>query len=105
MKLYLNRLGLPEDVIHASGDAIPLYGEETNDADEIIVLIEDVRTILSAYVCKIKTEENGYDIMVPKHGHLIFPSLSNVSIRTIDGKKYTMMCISSWDRAVPNWIF
>lgn len=110
--LSLKKLKLPKDVIENSGSSVNLVGKLTGAEDEIIVLTQFCRTVGTAYVCHLS---DGYDSEncdipckvisdIPDFPKMI---IKDVSIKNINGVRYTMACLADKDfaEAVANWLY
>lgn len=114
--LNIEKLGLPNDIIENSGIAVNLIGEITGEDDEIIVITQLGRTIGTAYVCHLS---EGYESRnsinhckvicdMPNFPKIIIKKyMEDVSIKTIDGIKYTMVCMmdKTLHKGSGNWLY
>ena len=109
--LDISTLNLPDDVIENSGDAIMFMGYDkiTDDPNEIIVITQFGRMIGTAFLCHLehpKDPECIYEINdIPDYP--VMKIKRDWSIKEINGKKYTMVCMDSkdFDYCRPNWLY
>lgn len=99
--ISLTELNLPEDVLNNSwDDNIPLHGELTGDATEIIVITQYKREVFSGTVCHLS---EGKITDMPGFNHI--RCHNSRTIKEINGMKYTMACLSERkEYPISNWL-
>lgn len=104
--LNLKKLGLPKDVLVNSGENIELHGKLKGDTNEIVVLMQNGRTIKEAFVCHIskgyisrtKAETANLVLDIPNFPKLVITDdMMDISVKKYKGVKYTMACITEKD--------
>lgn len=111
---------IPADVINNSNYLIPLHGE-LEDGKNIIVITRLGRQLFEAHVCTLsygkaslgiegKGEyllETPYIDDIPGYPTMIMGDLINISVKTIGGVQYTMVCKDDVDKEYcrPNWLW